>query len=348
MKPRLRAVVLCAGEGRRLRPLTHFCPKPLLPVAGRPVIEHTLERLEAVGCEAVAVNLHHLGALLRAHLGESWRGVPLVYSEEAELLGTLGAFGPLREFVAAADLVLVLNGDSLCRWPLRRLVRRHLRSGAEATLLVARRADPAAFGGGVLVGRGERILALRGGPPAPPGARRRVFAGAHVFAPSLLERATTPLAGERADSIAGLYEPLLAAGGRLHAVETGRAWFDLGTPARYLAAALAAVGGPWGLPRSFVAAGAQVARGARLVRSAVESEARLAAGARLERSILLPGAGVGAGSELVATIVGPGVDLPPGAALTARLATAARSDLPVPEGASVVGGVVYSPLGAAA
>ncbi len=344
MKPRLRAVVLCAGEGRRLRPLTHFCPKPLLPVAGRPLVEHTLARLQAVGCDAVALNLHHLGDRIRRRLGESWKGLPLVYSEERELLGTLGVLGPLRSFLAGADLVLLVNGDSLCRWPLGRLVRRHVRSGAAATLLLSRRADPAAFGGGVLVDAGRRIVALRGGRAPLAGERRRVFAGAHVFAPDLLDRAVKPLAGEPADSIADLYEPLLTADERLAAVETNRPWHDVGTPARYLRAVLAAVSGAPLARRGFVAPGSEVERGARLRRSALEAGSRVGAGARLERTLLLPGARVGAGSELAWTIVGPELELPVGTAVTARLATPARGDLPVPAGASVVGGVVYSPL----
>ncbi len=342
MRPRLRAVVLCAGEGRRLRPLTHFLPKPLLPVAGRPVLEHTLARLAAAGCEAVAINLHHLGERIRRRFGESWNGLPIAYSEEPELLGTLGALGPLRSFVAEADLLLLLNGDSLCRWPLRRLVRRHLKGGADATLLLSRRAEPAAFGGGVLVGGGRRILALRPAGPPAAGEQRRVFAGAHVFAPALLARSAKPLTGETADSIADLYEPLLSSGGRIAAVETHRPWHDLGTPARYLAAVLATIGG--GRRRGWVAPGAQVERRAKLRRSAIEAGARVGEAARLEGSVLLPGAQIGPGSELRYAIVGPEVELPARAALTARLATAARSDLPVPPGASVLGGVVYSPL----
>ena len=69
-RPRLRALVLAAGQGTRLAPLTAFVPKPLLPVIGRPLVEHTLERLAAAGCEAVALNLHHLGEQIRRHLGE--------------------------------------------------------------------------------------------------------------------------------------------------------------------------------------------------------------------------------------------------------------------------------------
>ncbi|MDP9119810.1 MAG: nucleotidyltransferase family protein, partial [Acidobacteriota bacterium] len=146
---RLRALVLSAGLGIRLRPLTELVPKPLLPVAGAPILAHTLERLAAVGCEAVAINLHHLGEQIRGHFGTAFAGMPLTFSEEPELLGTLGALFPLREFLAAADLVLLVNGDSLCRWPLARLVRQHLKTGDAATLLLASRPDPRLFGGGV-------------------------------------------------------------------------------------------------------------------------------------------------------------------------------------------------------
>ncbi|HSM15042.1 MAG TPA: sugar phosphate nucleotidyltransferase, partial [Thermoanaerobaculia bacterium] len=84
----MRALVLAAGRGERLRPLTAELPKPLLPVAGRPLVEHTLERLRAAGVEAVAINLHHRGERIRSALGESWHGLPLCYSEEPRLLGT--------------------------------------------------------------------------------------------------------------------------------------------------------------------------------------------------------------------------------------------------------------------
>ena len=65
-------------------------------------------------------------------VGESFAGMPLTYSEEPELLGTLGALYPLREFLGAADQVMLVNGDSLCRWPLRRLLRAHLSPGGAA------------------------------------------------------------------------------------------------------------------------------------------------------------------------------------------------------------------------
>src|SRR3954468_4551579 len=173
---RIRALILAAGLGTRLRPLTEHLPKPLLPVRGVPILGHTLTQLAAFGCEAVAVNLHYLGAPIRERFGDTWAGMPITWSEEPEILGTLGAFHPLKEFFAPADLVLLVNGDSLCRWPLRKLIRRHLASDARSTLLLTSRPDPARFGGGVGIDRAGRILSFRtGGTELGEVARRYVF-----------------------------------------------------------------------------------------------------------------------------------------------------------------------------
>jgi mannose-1-phosphate guanylyltransferase len=346
----IRAIVLCAGLGLRLRPLTARLPKSLLPAVGRPVLEHTLAELLAIGCTSVAINLHHLPQVIRKRFGSAWQGMGITYSEEPELLGTLGALGPLRDFVAGGDLVLVVNGDSLCRWPLKKLVRSHLKARADASLLLARRARPERFGGGVLVGEDGRILALRGGRAPQKKERRRVFAGAHVFAPALLDRAAKPVAGEPGDLVTDLWEPLLTVGGRLQAVETGRRWHDLGTPQRYLEAVLETARGRWPgrlRRRLWIAGGARVEGGAKVKRSVLESGARAERGARVRDSLLLPGAVASSGCELSWTILGPAVELPAGAAVKARLVTASRSDVPVPEGGSVVGGLVYSKLEAA-
>jgi NDP-sugar pyrophosphorylase family protein len=316
--PAVRALVLAAGRGERLRPLTAAIPKPLLPVAGRPLAAWTLDRLAAAGCGAAALNLHHLGAAIRAAFGERCAGLPLVYSEERDLLGTGGALPPLAEFLGAARAVLLVNGDSLCRWPFERLLRAHRSSGAAATLLVHRTADPRLFGGGVAVERG-RIVAFRRGALAWDAARtKRVFAGAAVLAPELVAR----LPPGPSDIVAALYEPLLAAGARIAAVATSRPWFDLGTPGRYLVAALA--WGLAGLPErgARIVSGATVDPTARLRRAVVEAGARVAAGARLAESLAMPGAAVGAGARLVRVVVGPGAAVAEGEVLSGCLLTA--------------------------
>ena len=324
-QPRLRALVLAAGRGERLRPLTLEIPKPLLPVAGRPLVAWTLARLEAAGCDAAAMNLHHLGAAVRERFGERFGRLPLVYSEEPELLGTGGALPPLAPFLGAAERFVVVNGDSLCRWPLERLLERHRRSGAAATLLVHRGADPRRFGGGVAVEKGW-ITAFRPGSLAWETARRRrVFAGAAVLEAELLGR----LPAGPSDIVSALYEPLLAGGAPIAALDTARAWFDLGTPARYLEGALA--GALVGRPErgAWVAAGASVEPSARLRRAAIEAGASVGGDARITEALVLAGGRVGAGAELARVIVGPGVELPPGAREHDALLTRSAAGAPV-------------------
>jgi len=334
-KPRLRALVLSAGHGTRLRPLTAFIPKPLLPVRGAAALAHTIDQLVTMGCEAVAVNLFHRGEMIRESLGDSYGGVPLTFSIEEQLLGTLGALGPLRGFLGEADQILIVNGDSLCRWPLRGLVRRHQRSGAEATMLVSKRADPALFGGGVAVQDRKWIVSLRGGDVGGEDVVRRVFMGAHILSPSLLEK----VPDGPASFVPDLYEPLLSEGGRIGAVETSRKWHDLGTPERYRRAVL-----DWGLRRAWTDEDAEVTAGAKVRGSVVEQDAFIQAEATVNSSVILPGARVGSGCRVVESIIGPGVDLPPHTTVERRMVTPVRADTAVSKQASVVGGLVYEPI----
>lgn len=340
---RLRALVLAAGLGTRLRPLTDQVPKPLLPVCGLPAAGYALAALAAAGCEAVALNLHHLGERIRQSFGEEFAGMPLVYSEEPALLGTLGALAPLASFLGEADLVLLINGDSLCNWPLRRLVRRHQASGARATLLLASRPDPKSFGGGVAVDRRARILSFRPDSGGPTEHRRYVFAGAHVLSRDLLARAE-----ERPASIVEeLYEPLLGEQAHLQALVTHRRWHDLGMPSRYLDGAIDWARGAWPRHpwrRSWVSPQAVVESGARLLGSVIEPGARVETGARVEHSLLLPGARAGQGAVLRSVVVGFGATLPPGAWVERRLVTClTATSRPGPHD-TVVGASIYTPL----
>jgi mannose-1-phosphate guanylyltransferase len=349
-RPRPRALVLAAGLGTRLQPLTRTTPKPLLPVHGRPILGHTLLQLAAAGCEAVAVNLYHHGEQIRRHFGDEIAGMPITWSVEPRLLGTLGALAPLLDFFAAADPLLIVNGDSLCRWPFATLLGRHRERDALATLLLATRPDPAAFGGGVAVGRDGAIRAFRGAPNADaPGVRRRVFAGAHVLSPRLLrriaERFSDPAAAVlpallSADIVRDLYEPLLVEQpGSLDSLSTGRRWHDLGTPRRFLDASLDWAGAGPGRAGSssgggrWVSPAATVSPCATVERSSVEAGCSVGDGALVVGSVLLPGARVGAGCQVRDAILGPGAELAAGRQLTGQLLVAAA-----PAGTGSAGG----------
>lgn len=342
---RLRALVLAAGLGTRLRPLTEHVPKPLLPVAGVPILGHSLAQLAAIGCEAAAVNLHHLGEQIRNRFGDSHAGMPLTWSEEPELLGTLGALYPLRDFFAPADLVLLVNGDSLCRWPLKRLVRQHLAGGTAVTLLLTSRPDPAEFGGGVGIDRAGNVLSFRPGDPEQGEvAHRHVFAGAHVFSPDLLSRVGPGFS----DIVRDLYKPMLAEGERIRAVVDAGRWHDMGTPQRFLEGVLDWARASWPerlWRRSWISPEASLGSGCRVKRSSIEAGARVGEGARVERSILLPGARIGGGTVLREVIVGFGASIPAGAWVERRIVMPQHTGFSPGLDDSVVGGAVYTPFG---
>jgi len=336
-------MVLAAGYGERLRPLTHFVPKPLLPICGEPVVGHTLRQLGKVGCEAVAVNLHHLPEAIGRFLGRRYFGLPITYSPEHEIQGTLGALYPQRELLARADAVLVVNGDTLCRWPFRRLIRRHLRSGADVTLLLYQREPDASLGGGVGLGAGGRVVALRDSQPIAKVVKRLVFAGAHVLSPRILKR----IQEGPADIIDDLYIPLLQGGGRIQALVSSAPWHDLGTPERYLEANLDWVCGRWPLRRrlSKISPLAEIAETAIVRHSVIEEGAVVGEDARIEGSVLLSGAQVVAGSRIANSIVGPGARLTASASIEGRMINRVRiGHQPSPQ-ESVMGELIFTPLG---
>lgn len=332
----LRAVVLAAGQGRRLRPLTDFLPKPLVPVRGQPVVARTIEELARAGCSEVAINLFHRGDDIRKALGDEQAGVPVTYSQEVILQGTLGALWPLRDFLRPADLAIVVNGDSLCRWPIKRLVRRHLRRGAASTLLVSSRVDPAPFGGGITIDKRGYVASMRPRVPLGKDERCRLFMGAHVFAPELLDR----LEQGPSNFVPDLYEPMLAAGETIGTVKTRRPWHDLGTPKRYLGGVLS-----WGRRRGWTSPQAEVGRRTKLRQVVAEAGARIGPGCQISGSLILSGAKIGRGSRVQGSIIGPDVELPNNTSVEGRLVTRVREeDAPAKGTAVLVGGLQFKEL----
>ncbi len=337
----MRAVVLAAGRGERLRPLTETLPKPLLPLRGRPILSHTLDQLAAVGCEAAAINLHHLGEQIPEALGDEWQGMPLVYSREKELLGTLGALAALRDFLEPAKEILLVNGDSLCRWPFQAMLRRHRRRSSLATLLFATGADPERFGGGVGLDKEGRVVDFGLAERSPEALRRHVFAGAHVLSPVLLNGLEVQPSGIVRD----LYVPMLADGAPIEAVLSRRSWHDLGTPGRYLAGALHPPRGRWWKPESsWTSAEANIDESAKVESSVIEEGVQVAAGCEIRHSLLLPGSRLAPDCRIEGAIVNFGTTLLPGTTVRRRLVTPAIPGRDFGPDDSQVGGMAYIPL----
>lgn len=231
-----RAMILAAGRGRRLAPLTDTLPKPLVPVAGRPIIEHILEFLRAGGIRDVVVNLHHLGHLIEERLGDGTRfGLRLRYSWEDPILDTGGGIKRAEPLLAGEPFV-VMNGDSLLDLRLADVVARHRERRSLATMVV--RPDPEADRYGLVeLDAADRVRRVAGLPPGdhPGPLRAFMFPGLHIFEPSVF----TWMDPGTAFSVTRVtYPRLLAAEAPVHGFVTSARWATIDTPGALEAADL--------------------------------------------------------------------------------------------------------------
>lgn len=306
-------MVLAAGLGLRMRPLTERRAKPALPVLDRPLIAWTLERLVRAGVTDVVVNLHHRPASVRRVVGDGRRfGLRVRYSFEREILGTAGGPRKARRLLGQGPVLLV-NGDVLFDFDLAAIVERHRRSGAAATLALKPNPDPRSYGA-VVTDRRGRILSLAG-KPRPARGRVSLFTGVHVLEPTLLERLRPGVS----DSVRDLYAPLVAEGALLLGIRAKGAWYDLGGPSQYLSAQRRL------LRRTragrLVHPSATLAPGARVTASVVGPDARIGAGAVVVRSVLWERVAVGAGATVRDSVVADGVRIRPGETIDGQVVT---------------------------
>lgn len=233
----MRALLLCAGLGTRLRPLTGLLPKPCVPVLDRPLGAYGLEVLAGSGVREVVVNTHHLGDRVVPSLG-TWAtraGVTLHRIHEPTLLGTGGAIRNALPTLGDDDFV-VFNGDVLA-WPdLGAALDHHRQHGARITLVV--RHDPRAERlGAIEVDATGRVRRILGEGPAPEDpVRSCVFTGVYVVSPSL--RDDLPAEG---CVVRHTLRALLRRGETVAAVVDPCPWFDLGTHGSYLGVQLRAL-----------------------------------------------------------------------------------------------------------
>jgi aminoglycoside/choline kinase family phosphotransferase/choline kinase len=129
------AFILGAGLGTRLRPLTDTCPKPLLPVGGRPIITYAMDHLITAGIEKFIVNTHHCADVYHQAFPESqWRGIPIIFRHEPLLLDTAGGLKNIEDLVEDDDTIFVYNGDVIADMPLKGLIETHTAKKKEVTL----------------------------------------------------------------------------------------------------------------------------------------------------------------------------------------------------------------------
>ncbi|MBL8441112.1 MAG: nucleotidyltransferase family protein [Betaproteobacteria bacterium] len=218
-------VIMAGGKGTRLRPHTGNCPKPMLPVGGKPMLEHIINRAMADGFSRFLLAVHYLGYMIEEYFGDGKRlSANIDYLREQSPLGTAGALGLMPEKPEAP--FVVTNGDVLTDIHYGELLDFHIRQGAAATMAVRVHEWQHPFG--VVQTRGVEIIGFE----EKPIARSHINAGVYVLAPEALE----VLAANEPCDMPTLFERLQARERRTVAYPMHEPWLDVGRPSDYEAA----------------------------------------------------------------------------------------------------------------
>lgn len=293
---RTAGVVLGAGAGSRLRPLTDTLAKPLVPVLDRPLISYVLDHMAEAGVTEVFVNLHHHAEQMRRALSADTRPLRIVTRREDRLSGPAGALRTFARELRGYDAVLVSSGDVFTSDGFRGLLDRHREAGTDLTMAVTRQRRARNFGVLDLDDRGL-VTGAREKPPVPDDDRHWISAGVYCLSPGLIDAFP---ADSVYDYTAHLVPDLLARGRPVATFPLSGSWHDVGTPQSLHRANLDLVGGG-----THIGEGARLGPGVELSGSVVVGAgAEIGHHAWLEQTVVLPGAVVPAHSVLVGALVG--------------------------------------------
>ena len=283
-------MLVAAGFGTRLHPLTHELPKPALPVGNRPIAFYACDHLARSGVTEVVVNTHHLASQLRGALEPVCPpGLALRFVHEAEILGTGGGVRNAWRPRAGEDFI-AFNAKLLFAPDLERALHVHREARAIATMVLRPMPEGARFDPVEVDGEG-RVRRIRNAPAATHGTlEQRMYTGVQI----LSERAFRDLP-ERGDIIEHAYHTWLARGDVVASVTETCPWMDVGvTPHHYLDANLALLEGRVAWPgivpvdSCLIAPGARVGSGATLDRVVLGAGAEVSPGAQLARVVAWP------------------------------------------------------------
>jgi mannose-1-phosphate guanylyltransferase len=330
-------MVLAAGKGTRLFPVTGVIPKPIAPVADKPVLQHIFELLARTGVGEVHVNVHYLADVILAYYGEEAQvnGTSVDFTREERLMGTAGGVKQLASSASFDETFIVVMGDALTDIDVRRAVAFHKERGALATLVLKRVEDTSEYGVAEL-DDAQNILRFQEKPKAEEAISNLANTGIYVLEPEVLEYIPE---GTFFDFAKDVFPRLLESGEKVVGYDEGSFyWSDIGTLESYRRAQYDALSGRvavevpgerWGRglwigekarihPSTYgriegyavVGEEAVVGRGASLSGTvAVGDGCRVSDGVTIKGSVLLPGSSVGSGAYLEDCIVGPGYEV---------------------------------------
>jgi mannose-1-phosphate guanylyltransferase len=328
-------MVLAAGLGTRLRPITYEMPKPMVPVLNRPVMEHILRLLARHGFTETIANLHWFPEVIRAYFGDGSKfGVGLTFSQEERLLGTSGGVRNVAEFLG--EDFLIISGDALTDLDLTAMREFHESHDGIATLATKRVADTSQFGVAI-TGSDGRIQGFQEKPDPSEALSDLANCGIYMFRSEIFDFFPEPgaslAAGPEdppgfADWAMDVFPRLLEGDVPFYSHETDAYWNDIGNLDELRASTLDALSGAVaverdgevvdgfrsGAPRGdegplrgpvLLGEGCEIGDDVRIDGPSVIGEgARIGAGSRLREVIALPGAELPAGTVLIGAIAG--------------------------------------------
>ena len=278
----MRAMILSAGYGTRLWPLTEDRTKPAIPILGKPLVGYVAEYLAQFGCDEIIVNLHHRPESVRRALGDGNKfGVKLHYVEEVEILGTSGALDNARALLEGGTFIVV-NGKIITDINLAEALETHRRESAIATLVLMPNAACERFS---VVETSEGCVRRFGGMPSPAEFTEQapplMFTGIQILEPRIFNYIPP---GVFSHSTTDVYPQAIAKGERVAAhVTTGR-WFELSTIQRYLDISLRLLAET--KASYFAGAGCKIASDAKVEDSILWDNVEVESGAHVTRAVL--------------------------------------------------------------
>jgi mannose-1-phosphate guanylyltransferase len=338
----MKAMVLCAGFGTRLRPLTDILPKPLVPLCGVPLLRYNFALLKNAGVREIVINTHHLGKAMEEGASAIAQELSIalhVSREQKHILGTGGGVRRAQALLGPGTFFL-LNGDMIFDVDLSAALAAHRQAKAAATMVLAPYPRGATYAA-VEVDAEDNVRRIAGRGAAPdPSLRKMHFTGVHVLEPEVIAR--LPGEGE-SDINRTAYVRLIHDGAKVHGFAQNGYWGDLGAPRSLLRAHLDVLEGRVPLARFrpdadpfagceerapgvhvhpaaalagslvgpvLIQEGARIEAGATVgPGAAIGSNARIDAGARIERAVVLAGTHVAAGERVIDQIAAPGIRL---------------------------------------
>ncbi|MGE4352943.1 MAG: sugar phosphate nucleotidyltransferase [Oscillospiraceae bacterium] len=289
----MKAIIMAGGEGTRLRPVSHGCPKPMTRLLGRPIMEHIVNLLRRHGFSDICVTLCSQPNAIRDYFGNgSAFGVNICYREETEPLGTAGGIKNCVDFIEMDD-VLIISGDAACDFDLTALWQNHHGSRSVVTIALAENPDPLRYGL-VLTDKLGQVVSFIEKPDWSRVVTDLVNTGIYVVSPLILDLISD---GERYDFAQDLFPKMMALGIPIRGSIMSGYWCDVGNPAEYLRCSVDALRGKLRLEDN----SAYVSPG-------VRCGSRLPKNVKLHTPCLVPeGVVIGEGAEIGPdTVISPG------------------------------------------